>query len=167
MVMYDEVEGYQKNESWKKIATHDENNIMGFFGENRFLSNFEPCVVEINGTVFRSSESAYQSMKFVHIQGLFLQFRGITAYQSKKLANANKANIIGGWDNMKIHIMTSVVRQKFSNKNPLLLQKLLDTGDKYLEETNYWNDSFWGVFKGKGENRLGEIIMEVRRLRGL
>ena len=40
--------------------------------------------------------------------------------------------------------------------------KLLGTGDTYLEEGNTWNDTFWGVCNGVGENNLGRILMEVR-----
>ena len=56
---------------------------------------------------------------------------------------------------------TKEVSGKFA-QNPDLLQKLLDTGDAHLEETNTWKDTFWGVCKGEGQNNLGKILMSVR-----
>ena len=53
------------------------------------------------------------------------------------------------------------MKQKFT-KHKDLKEKLLATGDAYLEETNHWHDTFWGVCKGKGQNHLGKILMEVR-----
>jgi predicted NAD-dependent protein-ADP-ribosyltransferase YbiA (DUF1768 family) len=38
----------------------------------------------------------------------------------------------------------------------------LATGNDYLEETNTWKDSFWGVYNGIGTNWLGKILMEER-----
>ena len=41
--------------------------------------------------------------------------------------------------------------------------KLIQTGDAYLEETNSWNDTYWGVCDGKGENILGHMLMKLRK----
>jgi hypothetical protein len=57
--------------------------------------------------------------------------------------------------------MYRILRAKFTqNKN--LRKMLVDTGDAYLEETNYWHDTFWGVYNGIGENNLGKLLMVVR-----
>jgi predicted NAD-dependent protein-ADP-ribosyltransferase YbiA (DUF1768 family) len=62
--------------------------------------------------------------------------------------------------------MYSLVRGKF--QWPDLQKKLLDTGDAYLEEGNTWHDNTWGNCKCdrcaryQGENRLGQILMQVR-----
>ncbi len=56
--------------------------------------------------------------------------------------------------------MTDLVRQKF--QDPELRAALLATGNRYLEETNWWGDTFWGVCNGAGENRLGMILMAIR-----
>jgi len=52
------------------------------------------------------------------------------------------------------------LREKF--KNPILRELLLMTGDAELVEFNEWNDRFWGVCKGVGENRLGILLQEIR-----
>jgi len=56
--------------------------------------------------------------------------------------------------------MLDLVRKKF--ENPLLRAMLLATEDAVLVEGNTWNDTFWGVCRGRGENWLGRILMQVR-----
>ena len=56
--------------------------------------------------------------------------------------------------------MYKLLVQKFNDKE--LARKLLDTGDCYIQEGNKWNDRFWGVCKGQGENHLGKLIMKIR-----
>lgn len=57
--------------------------------------------------------------------------------------------------------MERVIYEKFS-QNKDLKKMLLDTGDSYLEETNTWGDTYWGVCNGVGKNHLGDILMDTR-----
>ena len=57
--------------------------------------------------------------------------------------------------------MREIEWAKFSQR-PELAAKLLASGDRLLEETNWWGDEMWGVYKGNGQNLLGKILMEVR-----
>ena len=50
----------------------------------------------------------------------------------------------------------------YENKD--LKKKLLSTENVILVEGNTWNDTFWGVCKGKGKNNLGKILMNVRKI---
>jgi predicted NAD-dependent protein-ADP-ribosyltransferase YbiA (DUF1768 family) len=61
--------------------------------------------------------------------------------------------------------MFSIILDKFT-RDDILRRDLRLTENRYLEETNFWNDRFWGVdYKtGLGENNLGKILMEVRRI---
>lgn len=58
--------------------------------------------------------------------------------------------------------MKELLIKKF-NQEPFR-QKLIDTGDVYIQEGNNWNDIYWGVCikTNKGENILGKLIMEIR-----
>lgn len=47
-------------------------------------------------------------------------------------------------------------------QNRYLRNKLINTGDAYLKETNTWNDTFWGISNGIGQNHLGKILMQIR-----
>lgn len=40
---------------------------------------------------------------------------------------------------------------------------LLATGDSILIEGNQWNDRYWGMVDGSGENHLGRILMDIRK----
>jgi len=59
--------------------------------------------------------------------------------------------------------MSRLVFEKFL-VDKVLRAKLLETGGKYIEETNWWGDCIYGVdYKtGLGENKLGRILMGVR-----
>ena len=57
--------------------------------------------------------------------------------------------------------MRGLVLDKFLY-NVKLADKLLATEDAILIEGNTWDDVFWGVCDGKGENWLGKILMDVR-----
>ncbi len=57
--------------------------------------------------------------------------------------------------------MLTLIRQKFQRFD--LQEKLLVTGNAYLEEGNTWGDRIWGTVNGEGENRLGKILMQVRQ----
>jgi len=65
------------------------------------------------------------------------------------------------WEDIKIAMMYKVCYPKFL-QNTDLKQLLLSTGDKYLEETNYWKDTTWGVCNRIGTNYLGKVLMAVR-----
>lgn len=57
--------------------------------------------------------------------------------------------------------MREVVWAKFL-QNPGRGEKLLATGDRYLEKTNWWGDKIRGIYRGEGQNLLGKIIMDTR-----
>jgi predicted NAD-dependent protein-ADP-ribosyltransferase YbiA (DUF1768 family) len=45
---------------------------------------------------------------------------------------------------------------------PILMEKLRSTGSTPLVNTLLYQDMFWGVYKDRGENHLGKILMEIR-----
>jgi hypothetical protein len=59
--------------------------------------------------------------------------------------------------------MLDLVRTKFA-PGSTLAEWLMATHPAELQEGNWWGDQYWGVSltTGKGQNRLGEILMEVR-----
>lgn len=140
----------------------DNNNIKGFFGEYMFLSNFWECEVYFDGLTYPSSECAYQAAKVIReIREPFTKMKpwvSKTAWQE-----VTPECILPDWDENKYRIMDIIVLDKFT-RNKDLKQKLLDTDNRYLEETNHWSDLVWGVdYKtGRGSNWLGKILMGVR-----
>jgi ribA/ribD-fused uncharacterized protein len=84
-----------------------------------------------------------------------------TPFQSKKFAQDGGLKIRGDWDDVKIDVMTDLVRQKFFNSMELG-NMLLGTGRQKLVEGNDLGDVFWGVCDGIGQNNLGVILMGIR-----
>lgn len=132
-----------------------------FDGQYHFLSNF---FIHHEGLIYKkkrwkTAEHAFQAAK-THDQ---IQKRQIieapTPDRAKKLGR--KCKIRFDWDDIKDAIMLDIIRAKF--QHPQLRQLLLDTGDAELIEGNTWGDRYWGVYKGKGENKLGQILMRVRQ----
>jgi len=59
--------------------------------------------------------------------------------------------------------MYEVVSAKFL-QNPPLMFKLIHTDDQELIEGNSWGDTYWGVCRGSGQNKLGKILMAIRTM---
>lgn len=129
-----------------------------FAGAERFLSNFWPARVAYNGLVFESVENAYQAAKCrtaVEMQ----PFCAMTPAEAKR--HGETVALRPDWNDVKVGIMRDLLRQKFAR--PDLRRQLLATGRRTLIEGNTWNDRFWGVCDGSGENNLGKLLMELRR----
>ncbi len=139
-------------------VVHDANRIGGFVGEYRWLSNFFPCRIEWDGRVYGSTEAAYHSGKYPAAERDV--FTTLDPDSAKKLAHA-KPYDTAAWEARKLRTMREVTWAKFS-QHPELAEKLLATGDRYLEETNWWGDKIWGVYHGEGQNFFGKILMETR-----
>lgn len=131
--------------------------IKEFQGDERWLSNFTPCEVYLDGIAYPSTEAAYQAAKTV-ISNEREPFVHMNAFQAKRAGR--KVIIRDDWDEVKLEVMEDLTRQKYS-KDPLK-SKLLSTGDREIQEGNNWGDTFWGICKGQGSNHLGIIIMKVR-----
>lgn len=132
--------------------------IESFSGQYRFLSNFYPAKVVLDGVAYPSVEHAYQARK-TDVQVLReLIGNARTASQAKFLGQ--DVPKVQGWDLLKVQVMRELLVQKFADK--ALRTLLLDTGDAQLVEGNTWGDVFWGICKGRGENMLGKLLMEIR-----
>lgn len=140
----------------------DATSIHGFVGDYKWLSNFFPCPVSFGGLRYGSSEAVYQSCKFPPSEREV--YTHLDAAAAKKLAHSKTVDA-AWWATREDQVMRDALWAKFT-QNPDLAARLLATGDRYLEETNWWDDTYWGVCQGKGENVLGQMLMEVRtRLR--
>ena len=148
-----------KDELIKSIVQHDDHNIKGFFYEYRFLSNMEDGFVYYQDIMYPASENAYQAAKTLDVEKR-KKVAALTSYKSKSEGKRFKGER-PDWDDVKADVMREVVLDKFT-RNPRLRLQLIATGDKYLEEANYWGDTYWGVCKGVGLNMLGKILMETR-----
>ncbi len=141
-----------------------ETAIYGFFREHRFLSNFHLCDVWWEGLKYPSSENAYQAAKVIPQDRS--KFLTCSPAESKHLwKTCEKLYTSSEWDSIKIKIMYRILTEKFLS-NVDLFEKLKDTGTKFLEETNWWGDDFWGnVYDSlHGQNMLGKCLMHIRNI---
>lgn len=131
-------------------------DILEFQGPYRWLSNFWPAVIILDGYVYPSVENAYQAAKFrpEHRDA----FRLIRPGQAKLAAKGKEPP---DWVLRRVPVMRYLIEQKFMHGSNLGCM-LLDTGDAKIVEGNRWGDQFWGVCNGKGINTLGQLIMEQR-----
>jgi ribA/ribD-fused uncharacterized protein len=140
-------------------ASAGANKIPEFQGEYRFLSNFWPAEVLYEGITYPTAEHAYQAAKTLDVQERKRIAALPTPAEAKQAGRALKLR--DDWEHAKFVVMEDVVRDKFT-RHAELREKLLATGEATLEEGNTWGDTIWGVYQGKGENRLGKILMKIR-----
>lgn len=132
--------------------------ITEFQGRYRFLSNFWPAPLTYNGVRYPTSEHAYQAARCAHPEhAALVRFARIPG-EAKRLARSYPE--VPGWADVKLDVMLEVLRAKF--REPGLAAQLLATGNAKLVEGNTWGDDFWGVYRGRGRNHLGRLLMQVR-----
>lgn len=134
-------------------------SILGFTGKYSFLSNFHPCNIVFEGKHYTTVEHAYQAAKTLdeshRERTRLLRYPGLAKKEGRRVV------IRDDWEQVKVDIMKRLLLQKFYGNNDLA-ERLLETGDKYIEETNTWGDKFWGVCDGQGKNILGLLLMSIR-----
>jgi predicted NAD-dependent protein-ADP-ribosyltransferase YbiA (DUF1768 family) len=166
-------------EKVKVIYKVTDTHIYGFFGPHRFLSNYHLHSIEYEGIIYPSTENAYQASKTSE-NWTKLEIASLEPYKAK--SKGRSIPLREDWldqlpSNEQIweevngipQPLVAMVRDKIMYdlnvikfSNPYLKNLLLLTGDKYLEETNWWRDDYWGVWEGNGLNKLGRILMKIR-----
>ena len=134
--------------------------ITRFSGEYRWLSNFHYAEVFFEGRKYPSTEHAYQAAKTLDPEQRLMIKNCKTCGQAKRLGQ--DVTLRQDWESVKLDVMRAVVWYKFANHDDLK-KLLLATGDEHLVEGNTWQDYFWGVCGGRGQNHLGRILMDVRK----
>lgn len=132
--------------------------IDSFRGDFGFLSNFHEASIWYEGERYPSVEHAFQAYKTTDPASRKLIRETARPGDAKKLGRG--VQLRSDWETIKVELMRALVREKF--KNPILRAMLVATEDATLIEGNTWNDTTWGVCRGKGLNLLGKILMEVR-----
>jgi ribA/ribD-fused uncharacterized protein len=136
--------------------------VHGFFKEYRFLSNFYPAsFTDKDGMVWTSSEAYYQAHKLPDPYREDVRLAKIEKCKRVAYKHIKAGHALENFD--KDDIMAKALVYKFK-QNDDLASLLMETYPRELVETNWWNDKYWGVCDGLGENRLGVMLMEVRKI---
>lgn len=138
-----------------------------FSDDYDFLSNFYPVVIQSGGIKFKTVEHAYQASKSSD-HNIWMKISNLDADEAGKAKHiGRKVKLRKDWDMLKISVMRRFLMEKFT-KNVTLRKKLLETGNAFLIEGNYWHDNYWGDCKCEkcknmtGGNQLGLILMKIR-----
>lgn len=127
--------------------------INSFRDKYAFLSNFYRHGGQL------TAEHIYQAMKTENIGDQIAILSAKTPGEAKLLGQ--EVVLRKDWDEIKLLVMEAILTMKFA-PGTMEHDLLLETGDDELIEGNTWNDCFWGVCRGKGENWLGKILMRIR-----
>ncbi len=136
-----------------------------FVDEYRFLSNFAPVTVVLDGVVYPSVEHAYVAAKSEDPLVRAVVLAAATPGAAKKFGRTLVPS--AAFEASKLVLMEDLLYQKFAT--PQYAELLLATNDAVLVEGNNWHDCFWGVCTGcehgcsaVGLNHLGRLLTEVR-----
>lgn len=134
-------------------------DILEFSGRSRFLCNFYPAPVTLDGWEYPTVEHAFQAAKTED---------AAERARIRLASEPGHAKFLGrrvalrpGWDGMRVGVMRALLAQKFE-PGTNLRASLDATAPGLLEEGNDWDDRFWGKVNGVGENWLGRLLMELR-----
>lgn len=131
--------------------------ISSFTGQYEFLSMTYNNPITIDGLTYTNAESAFwaQRVKDINARSKYTRLSG-----NKARAKALQATPIDDWEESKDQIMKHVLMIKFSDDK--LKKKLLETKGKRLNNINSYRDEYWGIYMGKGKNKLGRILESIR-----
>lgn len=116
------------------------NKIESFSGEYRFLSNFWPVQVSMDGKDYPSTEQAYKAAKTLDTEARdkiskFTPNKKELAKQIEQVLAT--VEIRPDWtDEMRLRVMRELLIQKFDGRDAELQKKLLDTGNVEIIEGN-------------------------------
>ena len=132
--------------------------------EFAWLSNFHAAPIELDGCSWPTVEHYYQAAKFADgpVRERIRSAR--TPQTAKALGASRKVPIRQNWGADRASVMERALRAKFA-QHPDLAARLVRTGARPLIEANP-RDAFWGEGPdGRGENRLGLLLMRLREER--
>lgn len=127
-----------------------------------FLGNFYRSPMILDGKLWPTAEHYYQAQKFPHDPAKQEAIR-LTPRpgDAKRLAWESAAGFRPDWDAIRGDVMLRANRAKYQ-QNPDLAAQMLATGRtpiaEHVKADPYWDDQL----DGSGQNRLGEILMQIR-----
>jgi len=138
--------------------------IQEFQGDYRWLSNFWPARVGLDGVFYPTVEHAYQAGKTI----IRAERHDIWLAPSPGKAKRWGKNVTlrPDWEVVKLSIMEALLRQKFAQYQ--MYEKLLATEDQQIVEGNRWHDNYWGdclcqnCVTVPGHNWMGYLIEKIR-----
>ena len=125
------------------------------------FSNFSPHPITLGGKTWPTSEHYFQAQKFAGTPDEEEVRLARSPMIAARMGRSRKRPLRKDWESIKDSIMREAVWAKFT-QHADLREVLLATGEATIVEHTE-NDAYWGDGgDGRGRNRLGRILMEVR-----
>lgn len=129
--------------------------------EHGYMSNFSRHPIMVNGRMYPTSEHLYQSQKFMNEEQRERVRNARTPTEAAAVGRDPSGHLRPDWERVKEDVMRAALREKFT-QHPDLARQLVATGYRRLVEhtakDTYWADGG----DGRGQNRLGVLLMELR-----
>lgn len=129
------------------------------------FSNLYRRPITFEGETFQTSEHAYQAGKARKEEvRAWLMAAPSPALLAMAAHGLYVWDVHPDWSKTKFDRMKKILLAKFTQHQDLQ-DLLLSTGDKRLVESATVDNAvnrLWGEVNGKGQNKLGELLMEVR-----
>lgn len=129
------------------------------------FSNLYRRPINFEGEIFQTSEHAYQAGKARKEEvRTWLMAAPSPALLAMAAHGLYVWDVHPDWSKTKFDRMKRILLAKFTQHQDLQ-ELLLSTGDKRLVEAATVDNAvnrLWGEVNGKGKNKLGELLMEVR-----
>jgi ribA/ribD-fused uncharacterized protein len=127
------------------------------------FTSYYPLKLNMEGKIWPTVEHYFQAMKFSGNPDYQETIRKAkTPAAAKRLGKTTDVTVRPDWNTYRITIMETALREKFSERHPLLKQKLINTGSSILRDASP-QDNFWGIGRSKkGQNKLGKLLMKIR-----
>lgn len=129
--------------------------------ETAWLSNLSEHGFVVEGVKWRSVEHYYQAAKHEDVAAVKRIMDAATGLAARKAGQDRSLVVRADWEDVKMGVMRTALEAKFS-QNRKLREMLAKTKNEELVHQS-GSDRVWGRDReGIGENRLGEMLMEVR-----
>ena len=132
-----------------------------------FFSNFSRHPIEVEGTMWPTTEHYFQAQKFVPTQPSYAEAirRAAKASGSAAMGRSRGHPLRKDWEEIKYHVMIVACVAKFTQHEDCK-GMLLATGDaNIIEDTGQGKDDdhIWGDGStGTGQNLLGRLLFTIR-----
>jgi ribA/ribD-fused uncharacterized protein len=130
----------------------------------KWLSNFVPCTVYLDGQACPSVEHAYQAAKTLNPEERARVIAASTPAQARRLGRA--VTVRNDWGDVKYGIMLGLLRQKFALGTNFAGDLMAYEGK--IVEYNTWHDNEWGhcgcarCQSKPHKNMLGRLLEVLR-----
>jgi N-glycosidase YbiA len=127
------------------------------------FSNFSAHGFQLDNLWWSTSEHYFQAQKFVGTHHLEKIRLAKTPKQAADMGRERTRPLRKDWEDVKDEVMKKAVLHKFETHEDIR-EILLATNNELIVE-NAPGDYYWGCGQdGSGNNKLGQILMEVREI---